>query len=206
MNGSAQRKDLLVVDDHPLVRQALASTLQAADSTWHVALAGSSAQARHLLSFALPFAAVLCDQRLPDGEGLKLLGEVQGLLPTARKVLLSGGDDLRLATLARQQGLDGYLSKSLEPHAMVTAMRQVLAGERVFPSRGQHPEISLTERQLQVLSRVGAGRSSKEIARDLGIAERTIKDHLTLIYLRLGVSNRAEAVSRAGALGLIPLG
>jgi DNA-binding NarL/FixJ family response regulator len=129
--------------------------------------------------------------------------------PSAARVLMSGADHTRLAQRARQQGLSGYLSKRMDAPAIVAALKHMLRGERFFADEddggGAAASIQLTARQTEVLQWVCEGRSSKEIARTLGVAERTVKDHLTLIYVRLGVRGRAEAVARAGALGLIRL-
>jgi two-component system, NarL family, nitrate/nitrite response regulator NarL len=195
--------ELLIVDDHPLVREGLASALSAAG--WACSTATSAADARHRLSFAVRYAAVLADYRLPDGDGLALLAQVQVLLPQAACVLMSGADDRRLATRARVQGLRGYLSKSLEPAQIVAAMKAVLDGGHAFTAGEGQREVDLTDRQTEVLQMVGEGLSSKEIARRLGLSERTVKDHLSLIFVRLNVGSRAEAVARAGALGLISL-
>lgn len=196
---------ILVVDDHPLVREALAGALAVSTLGWRCATASSVADARHVLSFGTRFQAVLADYRLPDGDGLALLQQLQVQAPAAAGVLLSGADDRRLAARAREHGLRGYLSKRLEPAQIVEGVRRVLAGGTCFPDANGDDELRLTDRQAQVLARVSAGRSSKEIARELGLSERTVKDHLTVIYVRLGVNSRAEAVSRAGALGLIDL-
>lgn len=197
--------ELLVIDDHPLVRDALAGALAAPSRGWRCATAASVADARHVLSFGTRFQAVLADFRLPDGDGLALLLQLQQQAPATAGVLLSGADDRRLAQRAREHGLRGYLSKRLEPEQIVDGVRRVLAGGTCFPERADDGDPQLTDRQAQVLARVSAGRSSKEIARELGLSERTVKDHLTVIYVRLGVGSRAEAVARAGALGLIDL-
>jgi len=118
---------------------------------------------------------------------------------------MSGADDVRLAAQARHAGLAGYLSKSLEPAQMVAAIERVLAGGVFFPDRPRGTAPVFTERQLEVLQHVSIGQSSKVIAHRLGVAERTVKDHLTVIYLRLEAGNRAEAVARAASLGLISL-
>jgi DNA-binding NarL/FixJ family response regulator len=103
--------------------------------------------------------------------------------------------------------LAGYLSKSLEPAQIVAAVHTLLAGGRVFPAPDADAAqgIHLSPRQTEVLQRVCGGLSSKEIGRELGLTERTVKDHLSLAYARLGVNSRAEAVARAAALGLIAL-
>jgi DNA-binding NarL/FixJ family response regulator len=199
------QRRVLVVDDHPLVRDGLVGALTAVGLGWACEGAPDIAQARRILSGGGRVDLVLADQRLPDGDGLDLLIEVLQSAPRTACVLLSGADDVRLAAQARQAGLTGYLSKRLEPAQIVSALQQVLAGGTCFPERAKGAALSFTERQIEVLQHVCGGRTSKEIARELGVSVRTVKDHLTAIFLRLGVSSRAEAVARAAALGLVRL-
>jgi DNA-binding NarL/FixJ family response regulator len=197
----------LVVDDHPLVRDGLIGTLErAAALRLHCDGAADLARARRALSGQARYDLLLVDQRLPDGEGLSLLVEARATQPRAALVLLSGVDDAHLASRARQAGAAAFLCKSLEPAQMVAAIERVLAGGTWFPERavrsaGAAP--SFTERQIEVLQCASNGLSNKAIARELGVTERTVKDHLTVVYVRLGASNRAEAVARASALGLV---
>jgi two-component system, NarL family, nitrate/nitrite response regulator NarL len=196
-------RHLLVVDDHPLVLEGLVGVFSAPGLGLHCEGAAGIVQARHRWRTGPAFDVVLADQRLPDGDGLAMLVELAREAPRTAGVLLSGADDQRLAVQARQAGLAGYLSKSLEPAQIVAAVQRVLAGGTCFPDRARASTPELTARQVEVMQRVCCGRSSKEIARELGVSERTVKDHLAVIFLRLGVNSRAEAVARAGALGLL---
>jgi DNA-binding NarL/FixJ family response regulator len=194
----------LIVDDHPLVRDGLIGTLERAQLQLHCDGAADIARARRALAGQTRYDLLLVDQRLPDGDGLVLLAEARATQPRAAGMLLSGVDDAGLASRARQAGLAGFLSKSLEPSQMVDAVARVLAGGTWFPERvrtGAAP--SFTERQVEVLQHASNGLSNKAIAVALGVTERTVKDHLTAVYVRLGASNRAEAVARASALGLV---
>lgn len=193
-----------MVDDHPLYRDALVGALVAPGVWLACEAAASLREAQRMVFGSPPYAVVLSDFRLPDGDGLQLLEQVRAHAPGTACVLLSGSDVAQLGPRARRLGLRGYLSKALEPHQIVAAVRTVLAGGSCFRDVDAAPAgPALTERQLEVLQRVGQGRSSKEIARDLGVGPSTVKDHLTLIFVRLGVNSRAEAVARAAALGLI---
>lgn len=195
---------ILVVDDHPLYRDALVGALVAPGVWLTCEAAASLREAQRMVFGSAPYAVVLSDFRLPDGDGLQLLEQVRAHAPGTACVLLSGSDVAQLGPRARRLGLRGYLSKALEPHQIVAAVRTVLAGGSCFRDADAAPAgPALTERQLEVLQLVGQGRSSKEIARDLGVGPSTVKDHLTLIFVRLGVNSRAEAVARAAALGLI---
>jgi DNA-binding NarL/FixJ family response regulator len=191
----------LVVEDHPLYKEALVDTAQRAGLGLACRAVGTAAEARLLVRQMGPFHLALVDQRLPDGDGLGLLQE---LAPSAAvRVLLTGLDEPGLAHQARQLGLAGYMPKSLPAHEMVVALKKVMAGERWFPPSLPAELPPLSQRQLQVLREVGLGKSNRRIAADLGIGERTVKEHLSVIFVRLGASNRAEAVAQAGAMGLL---
>jgi two-component system nitrate/nitrite response regulator NarL len=158
------------------------------------------AEARRAVRDQGPCALVLADQRLPDGEGLALLSELGGVVRW--RVLMSGADEQRLSGRARLLGFDGYLSKAMPPAQMVQVLRRIIDGQRWFPRQSTSlPE--LTDRQREVLQLVGEGQSNRDIAARLGVVESTIKDHLSIIFIRLGVRNRAEAVAQASASGLL---
>jgi DNA-binding NarL/FixJ family response regulator len=193
----------LIVDDHPLVRDGLIGTLERAVPQLHCHGAADIAHARRALSGSARYDLLLVDQRLPDGEGMSLLMEARLTQPHAASLLLSGIDDAGLAARARQAGAAAFLPKSLEPAQMVAAVERVLAGGTWFPERTRGSTLSFTERQVEVLQCACNGLSNKGIARALGVTERTVKDHLTVVYLRLGACNRAEAVARASAMGLV---
>ena len=107
---------------------------------------------------------------------------------------------------ARRAGLMGYLPKTLAPAVWVHALSRILAGDPWFPpAASQRQEPGPTDRQMVILQHLAAGWGNKEIARDLGITERTVKYHLREVHGRLGVANRAEAVARASARGWLRL-
>jgi two-component system, NarL family, nitrate/nitrite response regulator NarL len=193
----------LIVDDHPLVRDGLIGMLERAGLRLHCDGATDMAHARRALAGSARYDLLLVDQRLPDGEGMSLLAEARATQPRAAGVLLSGVDDAGLASRARQVGAAAFLPKSLEPAQMVAAVERVLAGGTWFPERVRGAAPAFTERQVEVLQCASNGLSNKAIARELGVTERTVKDHLTVVYLRLGACNRAEAVARASAMGLV---
>ena len=200
MNPHAERL-ALVVEDHPLYRGALVDSVLGAGAGRRCHSASCLAAARRAVRDRGPYALLLSDQRLPDGEGLQLLVELAARVPV--RVLLAGTDEARLQNRARLLGLDAYLSKAMPPSTMVQVLQAVMAGRRWFPPRGQTPAADLTERQLEVLRLAARGLSSREIAAALGLVESTVKDHFSLIFIRMGVRNRAEAVAQASASGLL---
>lgn len=201
---------VLIVEDHPMYRDAVSQALgrleSGAEHGLRCSIAAGSDQAVELLSWNPDIGLVLSDYRLAQGDGLELLQTVGRRWPTVARVLMSGSGDPSLCDQARRLGLAGYIPKSLEPQAFVKAIDRVLGGDTSYPPDEAGDETAqglLTERQAAVLACVAAGQSNKVVARTLGISERTIKYHLEGAFLRLGVANRAEAVVSALAKGLI---
>ncbi len=198
---------VLLAEDHPIYRQGLIVALEAGLAGVRCTGAGSAAQALALLSADARFDAILIDLKLPDRDGLALAAEVRATWPTLACVIVSGSEDARAIDRAMALGCMGFAPKSLEPDAMVGVLGRVLDGEPYFPARGElAAALRFTERQTAVLQRIARGLTSRAIAADLGIAERTVKDHLAVVYGRLDASTRAEAVARAAALGLLEFG
>lgn len=202
---------VLIVEDHPLYRDALAQVLAqvkpGSERPLQFSGVASQSDALDWLAWHPEVELVVSDYRLQQGDGLALLQAVGLRWPTVVRVLMSGAGDAGLADAARRLGLMGYVPKSLEPRGFVEAIETVLAGEPWFP--GDDGAVDgdrqrLTERQVRVLACVAAGQSNKEAARALGVSIRTIKYHLEGIYVRLGAANRAEAVASALAQGWLP--
>jgi len=196
----------LVVEDHPIYREGMVSALQQALPGWRLDVVASVAAAIRALSVCGPFELLVADHHLPDGEGLALLTEARRRWPTQVALLVSGSEDAHLAARARAAGCMGYLPKALEPAQWAASVTRALAGEPQFPAESPRAAaLRFTQRQLLVLNHVARGHSSRVIAQELGIAERTVKDHLSVIFGRLDASTRAQAVARAMTLGLIDL-
>ncbi len=199
------RTSLLIVEDHPLYRHGLIDVLNRSSVVDELRTVNSGNAATGLLDGGADFDMILADWRLPDMDGLALLREVARKHPTVARVLMSGTDDPRLPALCAQQGLLGFLPKSLEPADMLVVIERLLSGESWFPS-GKADARMLSPRQTQILEGIAGGLTNKHLARQLGITERTVKHHLTAIFNRLGTTRRAEAVSRAVTEGLIQPG
>lgn len=198
------RTSLLIIEDHPLYRHGLIDLLHRSAVVDELRSVNSGATAIALLASGADFDMILADWRLPDMDGLALLQSVAEKHPTIARVLMSGTDDPRLPALCAQQGLLGFVPKSLEPTDMLAIVARLLTGESWFPS-GKADARMLSPRQTAVLEGIAAGLTNKHLARNLGITERTVKHHLTAIFERLGTTRRAEAVSRAVEQGLIQL-
>jgi two-component system, NarL family, response regulator len=198
----------VVVDDHPVVLEGVVALLSEADGFAVVATAGDAAAAREAIARTHPDLVVL-DLELPDGSGLDLLAALPNLAPAARAVVLSayGGEERVGAALAR--GARSYILKGTPAAEIIATLRAVAQGEIRLPASvaagfarafGAAP---LTPRGRDVLRLIAEGRSTKEIATELAISERTVKYHVGELLSRLGVHNRAEAVALAQRRGLI---
>lgn len=198
---------LLIVEDHPLYRDGLLALLQRRAPQLQCRTADTGADALRQLRSSADIDLVLADLRLPGTpDGLSLLARVGEEFPTVARVLVSGSDDPHLPAVARRAGLMGYLPKALDPVLWEWALARILSGEPWFPRDGSAAvEPGPTGRQALILARLAEGRTNKAIAGELGITERTVKYHLTEIYGRLGVANRAEAVARASTRGWLRL-
>lgn len=210
---------LMVADDHPLFREAIAAVIAAGlpDST--LLEADSLAQAmrearRHEASLDL----LLLDLGLPDAAGLDGLARLRDALPGLPVAILSAEQDRRTVLEAIDLGAVGYIPKSTPRDDLLAALERILEGHLYLPPQVMRrppparPDSSpaplddrltrLTDKQLEVLEALGHGASNKGIARKLGIAETTVKTHVSAILRRLGVTSRVQAVLLAGELDL----
>ena len=203
--------NVLIIDDHPLYREgvkALLSGLQpdiAVVGVSRVADAAAAVGQRHI-------DLVLLDMNLPGASHMVALQEVRALFEGASVVVVSGEEDPALVLAVIDAGAAGFIPKSTDPDITIQALRLVLAQGVYLPpmalrhaaqriSHGQLPVLS--EKQTAVLQRLLQGKSNKLIARDLDIAEGTVKAHLFAVYQALGVNSRSQAMCKAFELGLL---
>ena len=204
----------MVVDDHALVREAMVSRLQAMGAS-DVVEAASIAEARARAHASGPRDLCVLDLGLPDGSGLDLLADLRSAGWTRLVVLSAAGDpySVRSAFVA---GAQGYLLTSASPLVVANGVRRVLdggvyadpgvagllaAGLRGTPADRGVSELS--DREVEVLSRVAEGQSNKEIGEHLGLSALTVKSHLARIARKLGTGDRAEMVALAMRAGVI---
>ncbi len=201
---------LLLVDDHFIVRMGLASAIGAEPDMTVVAECGRGEQAVELFHQHTPDVTVM-DWRLPGISGVQATEAIRGEFPQARVVLLSVYDGEEDVFGAVRAGVAAYLPKSAERAELLAAIRAVHSGQTYFPpaiaaklaARQARPE--LTGREREVLHWVVLGRTNREIARQLGIAEVTVKLHVSSALQKLGASDRTEAATVAIQRGIVHL-
>ncbi|WP_188063051.1 response regulator [Sphingobium sp. KCTC 72723] len=210
MGGEAIMERVLIVDDHPLVRDGLRSVIAISFDNIEIFEAASLQEAVATLEKQDNFDLILLDLHIPDVrrlEGLKLLRDRFPILPV---VMVSGAFDRAIVQEALAAGAAGFIPKSLKRSAIVDALHRVVSGEIYLPeTMGDAPvaspeedEIvrridSLTPQQKTVLGHLVNGRLNKQIAHDLNVSMTTIKAHVSAILQKLGVLSRTQAVIKA---------
>lgn len=201
---------LLLVDDHAIVRKGLAALLNTVDGLSVIAEAsdGEEAVAAHR---AHKPDVTLMDLRLPKLGGADAIARIRRETPTARIIVLTTFDGDEDIFRALQAGAKGYLLKGMDAAELTEAIRVVYAGKSRIPAAvaeklaGRMGGPALTTRELEVLKRIVAGRSNKEIGSDLHISEATVKTHINSILSKLGVSDRTQAATSALQRGIVYL-
>jgi DNA-binding NarL/FixJ family response regulator len=209
---------VLIVDDHPLYREGLKALLAGLDPNAQVADASNVAQCLALSGQTAAFDLVLLDMNMPGASGLAALEQVKSAFESACVVVVSADEDPALILQVIDAGAAGYIPKSTDPTVTINALRLVLAhgiylpanalrmtsgGAPGLPAAPPRKSLDLSDRQRAVLYRLLQGKSNKVIARDLDIAEGTVKAHLWAVYQILGVASRAQAMCRVHELGLL---
>ena len=214
---------ILVADDHPLVREALSGVCRELDGGVSVVEAMDGDGARHMTAEHSDLDLVLLDICLPGVRGLELFDELRRDHPALPLVALSALDDPATVKAVLAGGALGFIPKSSSHQVMVNALRLVLSGGRYLPpelmadewasapmrpaspgTRGAVPveALGLTGRQRQVLALIAQGKSNKLICRELGLAEATVKIHVSAVLKALKVKSRTQAVVMINRLGL----
>ncbi|HVX29929.1 MAG TPA: response regulator transcription factor [Nitrolancea sp.] len=207
---------ILVVDDHPVVREGLVAIIEAQDDMTVVGEAGDGAQAIAIYKAAKP-DVVLMDLAMPGTDGVQAIEGMRAFDPEARVVVLTAYDTDERILRAVEAGARGYLLKGAPRDDIFRAVRVVnLGGSLLEPAvagkllnrvgdilRGGAPEEELTPREQDVLNLMARGFRNKEIAFELHITERTVKFHANAIYRKLDVGGRTEAVSKALQKGMV---
>lgn len=194
---------LLFVDDHPLYRAGFQLAIARELPDLEIAVAGTAEEAIEQLVAAPDYDLCLSDVRLPGIDGIELLELVARRWPTVARAVLCSEPTPGLVARARDMGLVGCLSKARDMEGLAEALASLFDGGLVFDADTQVPGSILSAKRRRVLELASHGNSNKQIARELGITERTVKDHWSRIFEGLAVANRAEAVSEAHKRRLI---
>ncbi len=212
--------DILIVDDHQLFREGLRFILEGLGNGVTVVEAESFGRAREISRKQKKFDLVIADLLLPGEDGFEGLKELRNNLPDAALVVVSMLEERNDIIRALECGASGFIPKSSSSKVMLSALRLVFAGGIYLPpallteaetaaaqrpggAEGARPGATrirqdvLTPRQRDVLDELGTGKSNREIANELGLAEGTVKVHVTAILKALGVKNRTQAVLAA---------
>jgi len=215
---------ILVVDDHPLIREALRQVLQALDRQLDLLEAQSCDEALESVRQHPDISLILLDLTLPGTDGYEVLRRLREEHPAVPVVVLSAADQPDSVMRAIDGGAMGFIPKTSSSQLLLNALRLVLSGgiylplevlrreQDIAPAAPRAPaspaelrdpqEIGLTARQTQVLALLVQGKPNKLICRQLNLAEGTVKIHVTAILKALGVMNRTQAVIAASKLGL----
>jgi DNA-binding NarL/FixJ family response regulator len=213
---------IVVVDDHPVVRNGLVALLRTIPELEVVGEAADGAEAVRVVEDTEP-DVVLMDIRMPETDGIEATRQLRQLAPATRVLVLTMHDDDATVLTAMQAGAQGYLLKEADEDDIVRAVHAVVAGEAIFGPGvanrvlgyfSQPPPVAapddpfpeLTDRERSILDLLAQGKRNAEIAADLYLSTKTVSNHLTSIFSKLQVAGRGEAIVRAreGGLGSAP--
>ena len=202
---------VLVVDDHPVVRQGLRTFL---DLQPDITVVGEASDGASCVAAAAELHpdVILLDLRMPGSDGVEALHGLRELGLPARALVITSFTEPAAVLPAVRAGAAGYVYKDVDPPALAAAIRAVHAWHVLL-----HPDVAavlatgtrsadaahLTARERDVLVEVAHGRSNREIARELGLAEKTVKTHMSAILTKLGVQDRTQAALFAVRSGLV---
>ncbi len=211
---------IMIVDDHPIVREGLAAILRRDDFE----IIGEAADGRTAVKRALNLKPdlILMDLRMPEMGGVEAMEKIRAADPNIKFLVLTTYDTDEMIVGALEAGASGYLLKDAPREELFTAIRTVARGEallqpsvaarllqRMTSAKGKPattpPEEELSAREVEVLQLVARGQANKEIAARLNITEATVKTHLAHIFQKLAVNDRTEAVTVALQRGIIRL-
>jgi DNA-binding NarL/FixJ family response regulator len=200
---------VLIADDHKLMVEGTKQALLRAGGFEVVGEAVNGVQVLPLVRRLKP-DLVLLDLRMPQMDGLTCLTKLRKEFPDLKVAVLSVSQEPELIQTVLKRGANAYIVKSVDPDDLAAALRQALDG-KVFTTVGVSEDqgeraardAGLTERELVIVRAVARGLSNEAIAKELWVAEQTVKFHLTNVYRKLDVSNRTEAARYAFEQGLV---
>ena len=206
---------VLIADDHPVVRRGLSALLASLDGVEVVAEAANGEEALREAQLTRPDVVVM-DIQMPELDGVEATRRLIALLPDVAVLVVTMFEDDETVVSAMRAGARGYLLKGAQQEEILTTLRSVAAGQYVIAPRvaarllgrlspAAPPAVpfpGLTDREREVLDRVARGYTNARVATELALAEKTVANRLSAIFLKLGVSGRTEAVILAREHGL----
>src|SRR5712691_8265872 len=208
--GEQRAIRIVIVDDHPIVREGFGSMIATEPDMAVVAEARDGQEAIRLFRQHRP-DVTLMDLRMPGLTGVETIRAIRREFPQSRFIVLTTYDGDEDIYRALEAGAQAYLLKDMLCEEILAAIRAVHAGQRRIPAEvgtrlaDRMTGMELSPREQEVLQLVAKGKSNKEIATDLDVTEATVKGHLTNILSKLGVSDRTQAVITALRRGLVHL-
>ena len=202
---------VFLLDDHEIVRRGLSELLELERDIEIVGEAGSKADALHRLPACRPDVAIL-DVRLPDGSGIEVCREIRDTMPQTRALMLTSYSDDQALFDAIMAGASGYVLKEIRGTALVDAVRQVAAGhslldpaatQRVLERLRKPEEVDdaelagLSQQERRILALIGQGMTNRQIGEELHLAEKTVKNYVSGLLAKLGMSRRTQAAAFA---------
>jgi DNA-binding NarL/FixJ family response regulator len=204
-------RKILVVDDHPVVRDGVKLLLRS-DTSLFVAGSAESGRAAIARVRELRPDIILLDLRLPDMPAAEVVSSIRQVDMTARIVIFTAHADDSAIRKALDAGADGGLLKDIAGAGLSAALRRVLRGEQVVDPRirpnearrwGAMSQLGLTRREYEVLRLAAEGKTNPEIALSTGLTRNTVKTYLQSVLHKIGARNRVEAISKAGQAGIL---
>jgi DNA-binding NarL/FixJ family response regulator len=213
MNDAPPKIRVYLLDDHEIVRQGLRALLESAGDIEIVGESGSAVDATNRIPALRPDVAVL-DARLPDGSGIEVCREVRAVDSSIGALILTSYDDDEALFAAIMAGAAGYVLKEIKGTDLVTAIRQVAAGNSLIDptltarvlERVRHPQVlapelaKLTEQELKLLGFIAEGMTNRQIGEQMFLAEKTVKNYVSSILSKLGLERRTQAAVLASKL------
>ncbi|MEO3829133.1 response regulator transcription factor [Actinomadura sp. B10D3] len=204
---------VFLLDDHEVVRRGVAALLSAEGGIEVVGEAGTAADALARIPAARPDVAVL-DVRLPDGDGVAVCREIRSRLPELACLMLTSFDDEDALFEAVMAGAAGYVLKQIHGSDLVGAVRTVATGQSLLDPRStarmlerlrsrqekKDPLQGLTDQERHILELIGEGLTNRQIGERLFLAEKTVKNYISSLFAKLGMSRRTQAAALAAQL------